>query len=300
MAKDLLADTVSANIAKEPVVDVDIDVVILESVDSTNSWCLRQCEAGKALPFICFAQEQTSGRGRRGKQWIMEAHSNIAMSVAWPFAISNQSLQLLPLSVALAIAETLESLNLKQVQIKWPNDVYVQGVKIAGILIETQPVKNRQENNKTPEISINNNEKQLAVVIGVGLNYDMSMLDQVALNKLSDKVPALTDICEQVKSQAIAVLPERDNVARLLQKNIVAACQAYSTSLKENLNKFRTRYDYCKDKNVEIILDNKEVLSGVAQGVSDSAELLVLVEGEHRVFNSAEVSVKPAKVKLKS
>ena len=288
MVEDLLADGVSAITVKEPA--TDIDVVILESVDSTNSWCLRQCEVGKALPFICVAQEQTSGRGRRGKQWVMTARSDIVMSVAWPFAVSNESLQLLPLSVALAIVETLENLNLKQVQIKWPNDVYVQGEKIAGILIETQPVKNRRE------AGINESKRQLAVVIGIGLNYDMSKQDPEVLNKL----PALTDICQQAKSQLIAVEPERINVARLLQEKVVAACQAYPCSLKENLKKFRTRYDYCKDKNVEIILDDKKVLSGVAQGVNDSAELLVLVDGEQRVFNSAEVSVKPARVRLES
>ena len=284
--ENLQADRVSANFVKSSSANTDIDITDLKSVDSTNSWCLRQCEAGKELPFICFAQQQTSGRGRRGKQWLMAARSNIAMSVAWSFSASNQSLQLLPLSIALAIAETLESLGLKQVQIKWPNDVYVQGVKIAGILIETQPVKSRQDDN----------DKQLAVVIGVGLNYDMSMLNPEILNKL----PALTDICEQVESQKIAMKPERDDIAWSLQEKVVATCQAYPYVLKENLSKFRARYDYCKDKNVEIILDNKAVLSGVAQGLNDNAELLVLVEGEQRVFNSAEVSVKPANVSLKS
>jgi len=81
-----------------------------------------------------------------------------------------------------------------------------------------------------------------------------------------------------------------------LQKKVVAVCQNYPRNLKQDLNKFRARYDYCKNKNVEIILDNKEALSGVAQGVNDRAELLVLIGGEQRVFNSAEVSVKPAEV----
>ena len=290
MTKDLRADRVSANIANESVAGIAMDVTELETVDSTNSWCLRRCETGKALPFVCFAQEQTSGRGRRGKQWHMAACSNIAMSVAWPFATSDRSLPLLPLSIALAIAETLEALNLKQVQIKWPNDVYVKGVKIAGILIETQPVKNRQNNN---------DEKQLAVVIGIGLNYDMSLFDRTPLNKLPDDSLMFTDICEQVISQEVPVKPTQGYVASLLQKKVVAVCQNYPRNLKQDLNKFRARYDYCKNKNVEIILDNKEALSGVAQGVNDRAELLVLIGGEQRIFNSAEVSVKPAEVVLK-
>ena len=284
--ENLQAGRVSANFVKGCSTNTGIDITDLKSVDSTNSWCLRQCEAGKVLPFVCFSQEQTSGRGRRGKQWFMAARSNIAMSIAWSFSASNQSLQLLPLSIALAIVETLESLELKQIQIKWPNDVYVQGVKIAGILIETRTVKNRQDEKN----------KQLAVIIGVGLNYDMSMLDTEILNKL----PPLTDICEQVVSQKIAVKPESDDIARLLREKVVATCQSYPYSIKENQGKFRARYDYCKGKNVEIIQDDKKVLSGVAQGLNDDAELLVLVEGEQRVFNSAEVSVRPADVSLES
>ncbi len=49
---------------------------------------------------------------------------------------------------------------------------------------------------------------------------------------------------------------------------------------------------FVKRKPVEVILDNNEVLSGIAQGVNDNAELLVLIDGEQRVFNSADVSVK--------
>jgi BirA family biotin operon repressor/biotin-[acetyl-CoA-carboxylase] ligase len=293
--EDLQVDRVSANFVKGCSTNTGIDITDLESVDSTNSWCLRECTAGRTLPFLCFAQEQTSGRGRRGKQWLMTAGSDIAMSIAWPYAAATLSLQLLPLTIALAIAETLESFNLKRVKIKWPNDVYVQGEKIAGILIETQPVRNRQKKNEAQKTDAKNNEKQLAVVIGIGLNYDMSMHDQAVL----DVLPPLTDLCVQVEAQLIAVKPERDDVATLLQENVVAACRAYQHVSKENLKKFRTRYDYCKDKHVEIMLDDKQLLTGVAQGVNDSAELLVLVEGEQRVFNSAEVSVKPARQQSK-
>ena len=102
-----------------------LQVVVKQSIDSTNNWSSQQCKSGRNLPFACFAEQQTQGRGRRGKQWLMAAGSNIAMSIAWPVDISYQQLNLLPLSVALAIVETLEGLGLSQVQIKWPNDVFV-------------------------------------------------------------------------------------------------------------------------------------------------------------------------------
>jgi len=262
--------------------DLALDVVVHESIDSTNNWSLLQCRSGKELPFACFAEQQTAGRGRRGKPWVMSAYTNVAMTLVWPFASSYQQLSLLPLSVAIAIAETLESLKLQQVQIKWPNDVYVQGKKIAGILLETQPLKISQTASGGDEI------KHIAVIVGVGLNYDMSALRLDA----SQLVPDFTDICGQLQSQLIEGKPGRTEVASALLQRVVDVCQNFERDSGCYLEKFRARYDFCKNKNVEIILDDKRVLTGIAQGVSDDAELLVLIEGRRQAFNSAEVSVK--------
>lgn len=266
--------------------DVMLDVVVHKSIDSTNSWCLQQSKLGKVLPFACFAEEQTSGRGRRGKHWLMSANRNIAMSLVWPFVFSAQSLHLLPLSVALAIVQTLESFAIKHVQIKWPNDVYVQGKKIAGILIETQPVKNEQVSEDSADV------KHVAVVIGLGLNYEILMCDQ----EKNHESLTLTDICEQIKLQKVAVKPARNIVASALLCNVIAVCQNFEQISGESLKKFRDCYDFCKQKKLKIILDNKELLYGVAQGVNDNAELMVLIDDELRVFNSAEVSVRADEV----
>ena len=297
MTDYLQAESLHAAVAKK--LDVALDVVVHESIDSTNSWSLQQCKSGKVLPFACFAEEQTSGRGRRGKRWFMSAHSNIAMSLTWPFVVSEQPLHLLSLSIALAVVETLENLGIKHVQIKWPNDVYVQGKKIAGILIETQPIKHDQVKQSA------SNGKYVAVVVGLGLNYEMLMSDQIQLNpelkpelnqtcEISELL-ILTDICEQIKSHKITAKPERNLVASALLRNVISACQNLRQVSRINLEKFRVSYDFCKQKKVDIILENKEVLSGVAQGVNDSAELLVQVEGELRVFNSADISVRAEK-----
>lgn len=297
MVERMTVESLQAGILKIKVAntsEVISDVVVHESIDSTNNWSLQQCKSGRVLPFACFAEEQTSGRGRRGKHWFMSAHSNIAMSLTWPFVLSKQPLHLLPLSIALAIVETLESLGIKHVQIKWPNDVYVQGKKIAGILIETQPIKDGQVNGRVN--AGDTDGKHVAVVIGLGLNYQMLMYDQTRLNQTrANELLVLTDICEQIKSQKIATKPERNIVASALLHNVISVCQHFRQTSKINLKKFRASYDFCKQKKVDIILDNNEVLSGIAQGVNDNAELLVLVEGELRVFNSADVSVRADK-----
>jgi biotin-(acetyl-CoA carboxylase) ligase len=85
---------------------------------------------------------------------------------------------------------------------------------------------------------------------------------------------------------------DRAKVAVLLLQNIIEVLQVYRSEPGFYLEKFRSCYDYCKEKSVEIILDNQEVLTGIAQGINNDAELLVLIDGEQHVFNSAEVSVK--------
>ena len=256
---------------------IELDVIVHDSIDSTNNWCLNQHKAGRCLPFACFAEEQTSGKGRRGKHWVSTANSNLAMSAVWPFTLPEQPLQLLPLSIAIAIAQTLEYFGLQYVQIKWPNDVYVQDKKIAGVLIETQPIRD-----KTMK------DARIAVVIGVGLNYDMSKYDASEM----EGGRVLTDICEQFAAQNISPLPERQDVASMLLVNIVSVCQDFQQFVETNFELFSTRYDYCKGKNVEIVLDDNVSLSGVAQGINENAELTVMIEGELQIFNSAEVSVK--------
>ncbi len=252
------------------------DVVVHRQIDSTNSWAMRQCRDGKALPFACFAEEQSLGRGRRGKHWLMSAHKNIAMSLAWPVDRLYRQMHLLPLAIALAITETLEGIGLTGVQIKWPNDVYVRGKKIAGVLVETQPFKDAGD------------AKKMAIIIGIGLNYDMSL---AGLDRLPE-MPVLTDICNEFGFQCAGAVPGRTEVAALLLANVVSCCQSFQLDAGRKLEKFRRQYDYCKNKNVEIILDNEETLSGVVSGVNDRAELLVSIDGVERAFNSAQVSVK--------
>ncbi|MCG6938121.1 MAG: biotin--[acetyl-CoA-carboxylase] ligase [Gammaproteobacteria bacterium] len=287
MPEQLKAKILKAAVAERCALGMDVQV--FSSIDSTNSWSLLQCKAGKSLPFACFAEEQTHGRGRRGKQWLMPARTNIAMSLSWSFDLSHNALYLLPLSISVAIAQSLESFGMKQVQIKWPNDIYVSGKKIAGILIETRPVKTGDNVERVSD------SRQMAVVIGVGLNYDMTALVQDGLQEKID----FTDICEQVNAQYIETGLCRAEVAASLLYHVVDVCQNFQQRADRYLEVFRSRYDFCRHKNVEIMLDSKQILAGVAQGVTDRAELLVTIEGEEQVFNSADVSVRTGQVEIK-
>jgi len=300
---------IQSDVLKTAVLDrcgVELDVILHKLIDSTNDWSLRQCSAGRKLPFACFAENQTRGKGRRGKHWLMSPGTNIAMSLTWSFVLPCQSLRLLSLSVAMAIVKTLEAINIKDVQIKWPNDVYVSGKKIAGILIETRPLKAGAKSEQTAESSV---KDFITVVIGVGLNYDMrDMIDlrSGTSSQTDEPLPEFTDVCRERGVQLTGGFLQdvnRSDVAEELLSQLVMVCQHYQNDTGYYLDEFQKKYDYCLYKNVDIIQDNGEVVSGVAQGVNENAELLVRINGknsasEHRVFNSAEVSVKPGEINL--
>jgi BirA family transcriptional regulator, biotin operon repressor / biotin---[acetyl-CoA-carboxylase] ligase len=104
--------------------------------DSTNSRARELAEAGAPGGTVVTAEEQTAGRGRQGRVWTAPAGKALLYSaVLRPLG----DRPLLPLAVALAVAETAEDLApATACQIKWPNDVWIDERKLAGILIETK------------------------------------------------------------------------------------------------------------------------------------------------------------------
>lgn len=116
--------------------------VVFDEIDSTNEYLLthhQRLENGT----VCLAEKQTAGRGRRGRTWYSPESENLYFSILWHYPME-QAADLPPLSlvVALIIAESLTAQNVKDIQIKWPNDIYYQGKKMGGILLETQANRN--------------------------------------------------------------------------------------------------------------------------------------------------------------
>ncbi|MEO1102135.1 MAG: biotin--[acetyl-CoA-carboxylase] ligase [Pseudomonadota bacterium] len=126
------------------------DIIRLDDVGSTNDEAMARLRAG-ADPFWLTAQRQLAGRGRRGRHWVSEP-GNLYSSYAFRPEFSPEGMGILPLAVAVALSDALQTLGLKP-QHKWPNDVLIGGRKCAGILIETEMAA----------------RKRLAV-IGIGVN----------------------------------------------------------------------------------------------------------------------------------
>lgn len=130
-----------------------MEITLFETIDSTSTEAMKRLELAKE-PFAIQAITQTSGRGRRGNQWQSE-RGNLFISVGFPqnFLQSDQ-VDKTPLKAAVIAAKFIEHLTSLKPQIKWPNDILLDGEKVCGILCESSVTANT--------IS--------GVVIGVGVN----------------------------------------------------------------------------------------------------------------------------------
>jgi len=110
-------------------------VEVLPSVDSTNTELMRRARAGQFEPVLLVAETQSAGRGRLGRQWqgatAADVGATLTFSLGLPLQMADWSG--LSLAVGLSVAQSLHP----ALQIKWPNDLWLRGRKLAGILIET-------------------------------------------------------------------------------------------------------------------------------------------------------------------
>ncbi|WP_295547908.1 biotin--[acetyl-CoA-carboxylase] ligase [uncultured Pseudacidovorax sp.] len=134
-------------------------VEVVDEIDSTNTELMRRARAGDTRPALLVAERQTAGRGRLGRQW--EGGTPVSHAASLMFSMSlplaPRSWSGLSLAVGVSAAESLDPLGSAGVQIKWPNDLWVQDRKLAGILIETA---------STGQATAGPRQ----VVIGVGIN----------------------------------------------------------------------------------------------------------------------------------
>lgn len=227
-----------------------------QSVDSTNTF-LRNLKNLQNFE-LALAETQTSGRGRRGRVWKDEPFQNLLFSFSYRSRDLTDTFTLIPLITALSIAKTCQ-LYLNHVEIKWPNDVKVNGKKISGILVESK---------------INVNES--VFIIGVGLNINQSEFDPeiseistsffLESEKKHNRGKILTEILEQLIF----------NLNRL-ESNDLASLLAEYTSLCSTVNKMIS-YDY---QNI--------TETGFAVGIQKDGALLIEKNGTVTSYHGNEI-----------
>lgn len=113
-----------------------LSVTALESTDSTNTCVRRLAEAGAPEGSVVVAAAQTAGRGRSGKSFLSPAGTGLYMSILLRPQLAMGDALLITTAAAVAVAHAVERVAAVKAQIKWVNDVYVDGKKVCGILTE--------------------------------------------------------------------------------------------------------------------------------------------------------------------
>ncbi|RLA58346.1 MAG: bifunctional biotin--[acetyl-CoA-carboxylase] synthetase/biotin operon repressor [Gammaproteobacteria bacterium] len=149
---------------------------ILETVGSTNARAMRRAEQGPAAGMVYTAEQQSAGRGRRGRQWVSPYAGNLYLSLVWEFGQGAAALEGLSLAVGVAVARALAACGIGPVQLKWPNDVLFEGSKLGGILLEM-----------TGDAA-----GACQVVIGVGLNVSMPQASAGAIDQAWTDIDTIT------------------------------------------------------------------------------------------------------------
>jgi BirA family biotin operon repressor/biotin-[acetyl-CoA-carboxylase] ligase len=134
-----------------------------QTIDSTNAEAMRLINAKEALPVLVLAEQQTAGRGRRGRKWVSPFGQNLYYSVALRLDGGMRRLDGLSLLVGLAVVDTLHDLGIKSAGLKWPNDILVGQKKLAGVLLELS----------------GDPADVCHVVVGIGININMRESENV-------------------------------------------------------------------------------------------------------------------------
>ncbi len=133
-------------------------VVYYERVGSTNDIAKQLADAGEPEGTMVIADEQVAGRGRLGRSWIAPARSSILMSLILRPTLAPSQLPRVTMAVSIGACDAIRAETKLNAQIKWPNDILLNGKKCAGILAEVQTV----------------DEQVAYVIVGLGLNVNFS------------------------------------------------------------------------------------------------------------------------------
>ncbi|NRA61881.1 MAG: bifunctional biotin--[acetyl-CoA-carboxylase] ligase/biotin operon repressor BirA [Psychrobium sp.] len=243
------------------------NVAVQTVVGSTNALIKEQIAQGQlsGSGYTLFAEAQTAGRGRRGREWVSPLGSSLFFSSHWRFEQGINATMGLSLAVGIAITEALSELGVQDLGLKWPNDIYYQGKKLAGILIEL--------------------EAQAAdscdLVIGVGINVQLP----VAASQKIDQ--PFTDL------SATGILIGRNELAATILRHLWAILENFeSQGFSALITRWNT-FDCFKDDRVELKIGQRSI-AGIARGVDGQGGIVIELDasGNLQTFYGGEISLR--------
>jgi len=237
---------------------------IFLSIDSTNQYLIQADSAGLQSPWVVLAEQQTAGRGRRGRVWQSPFAGNLYFSLLWRFRQINANFVGLSLVVGVVVCRLLRHFGVEDLGLKWPNDILCQDKKLCGILIEMR----------------GESSGPFDAVIGIGLNLAMPvdsarLIDQpwIALDQVSDELPSRNALAAYLIQALLEVLPVFE-----------------AQGLQPFISEWR-QWDRFRDREVMLHLGDRQI-EGIGRGIDDQGALLIEHQGKLQRYYSGEISLR--------
>lgn len=238
-------------------------LAVIPVIDSTNQYLLDRMDrlqSGDA----CVAEYQQAGRGRRGRQWISPFGVNLYLSMYWRLEQGPAAAMGLSLVIGIVLAEALQELGAANVRVKWPNDIYLEDRKLAGILVELT--------GKTGDAA--------QIVIGAGINLGMRAPAAEAINQ------------GWINLQEAGVTVNRNALsARIVNKLRSALAQFEQDGLTPFVGRW-ARLDNFIDRPVKLLIGDREIF-GIARGIDQQGGLILEQDGVKKSWVGGEISLRP-------
>ncbi len=236
-------------------------ILVYNSTSSTNDIAAEYAANKKNNGLVIFAEEQTAGRGRAGAKWMSGRADSILCSIV--LTKTNSSSELLSLTLAVAVAEAIGDIGGKPAKIKWPNDIILNGRKIAGILLESKTCNSHT-----------------AYILGIGINChqkENSFHPDLQLIATSIDIETRTS-CDR-NSLAKRLLYSTDHWLQVAEKNskkVINCWRQLSTLLNQR---------------VTLIFNGKK-FSGNCIGIDPEKGLIMQLDtGGVRMFDAAHTTI---------
>ena len=256
----------SMQLLNEDEINAQLDngrLAVIPVIDSTNQYLLDRMDrlqSGDA----CVAEYQQAGRGRRGRQWVSPFGVNLYLSMYWRLEQGPAAAMGLSLVIGIVLAEALQELGAANVRVKWPNDIYLEDRKLAGILVELT--------GKTGDAA--------QIVIGAGINLGMRAPAAEAINQ------------GWINLQEAGVTVNRNALsARIVNKLRSALAQFEQDGLTPFVGRW-ARLDNFIDRPVKLLIGDREIF-GIARGIDQQGGLILEQDGVKKSWVGGEISLRP-------
>jgi BirA family biotin operon repressor/biotin-[acetyl-CoA-carboxylase] ligase len=243
---------------------MNFTILRFDTIGSTNTEALNQAKQGAEEGLCIVAGEQTAGRGRHGRSWISAKNAGLYFSIVLRPKIEIKFLPLLTLMSAVVVAEVLRELYELKPDIKWANDIHINGKKICGILAEMTDTK-----------------KGLAVVVGIGINLT-----------LANFPPELKEIATSIEEETGKKTDAQD-ILQNLTKQFAKFYRIFSDAdgAEKIREEWAKRSSYFFGKSVRVKIEN-ETIFGKTCGIEENGALRVKTDGgEIKVVQAGDVEM---------